>query len=399
MNSERYTVKSYKERKRSLDFLYDNEGDPQIINTPNSYTWTSEGKYAFKLVAFTIQNYLRRVSTDWFPLQIKSQRQFHFEPDRSMPIVTEGTVAFAWEDRVHCYECDVDNMNQTIRSQKSVEALVKAVQEEVKLHNPLRRKHIQIQNSDGGLKAQILSPPKTTFEDLILDPRIKEDLYDNTIFQLKNVPTNNGVILCGFPGTGKSLACQAIIHEVIKEGFSTCFLVGNTDFDALDRFLQDFLTPCVLVLEDIDTFAEDRLTGRDRFFADFLQFMSGLTTRADRIVVIATTNHLDLLDEAVKNRPLRFNRKYKFHHPCPEEIERMLGLHFDISIVGPELRRLCYDREFTGAHIAEIKRTAISLCKKRNKSLAEGFEDAVAIVTEQFSPTLEDVGFNARCRQ
>ena len=111
------------------------------------------------------------------------------------------------------------------------------------------------------------------------------------------------------------------------------------------------------------------------------------------MVVIATTNHLGLLDAAVKNRPLRFNRKYEFRHPCPEEIDRMLGRHFDLAQLGADLCRHCHDRKFTGAHIAEVKRTALALSMKRGKPLKEVFLDAVGIVAEQFSPTLDGVGF------
>jgi transitional endoplasmic reticulum ATPase len=42
----------------------------------------------------------------------------------------------------------------------------------------------------------------------------------------------------------------------------------------------------------------------------------------DGILLIATTNHLDRLDNSVANRPSRFDRKYLFDDP--DEEERML---------------------------------------------------------------------------
>jgi transitional endoplasmic reticulum ATPase len=39
----------------------------------------------------------------------------------------------------------------------------------------------------------------------------------------------------------------------------------------------------------------------------------------DGILLIATTNHLDRLDNSVKNRPSRFDRKYLFDDPDEEE--------------------------------------------------------------------------------
>ena len=58
------------------------------------------------------------------------------------------------------------------------------------------------------------------------------------------------------------------------------------------------------MLEDIDTFAEDRVNGRPSYFADFLQFMNGISLRKHPIVVIATTNHISLLDAAIAETAL-----------------------------------------------------------------------------------------------
>ena len=49
--------------------------------------------------------------------------------------------------------------------------------------------------------------------------------------------------------------------------------------------------------------------------------MDGLDNN-DGILLIATTNHLDRLDNSVKNRPSRFDRKYLFDDP--DEMERRL---------------------------------------------------------------------------
>ena len=68
----------------------------------------------------------------------------------------------------------------------------------------------------------------------------------------------------------------------------------------------------------------------------FLNELDGLAAN-DGLLVIGTTNHFDRLDDAVSNRPSRFDRKYTF--PNPDRAERYLygqywrKCHFSLSDV------------------------------------------------------------------
>jgi SpoVK/Ycf46/Vps4 family AAA+-type ATPase len=73
------------------------------------------------------------------------------------------------------------------------------------------------------------------------------------------------------------------------------------------------MTPCMLVLEDIDTIVNS--STRSYFFNE----VDGLENN-DGILMIATTNHLDALDPGLSKRPSRFDRKYLF--PLPSKGER-----------------------------------------------------------------------------
>lgn len=75
------------------------------------------------------------------------------------------------------------------------------------------------------------------------------------------------------------------------------------------------MTPCMLVLEDIDTIVTQ--STRSYFFNE----VDGLENN-DGILMIATTNHLDQLDPGLSKRPSRFDRKYLF--PLPDKAERAL---------------------------------------------------------------------------
>ena len=196
--------------------------------------------------------------------------------------------------------------------------------------------------------------------------------------------------------TGKSKTCQAIIGEAIKEGYSTCFVVQKVDWSMLDEFIREFLAPAIVILEDIDAFCQSREETLNGDLASFLQFVNGLSEHKEKLVFVCTTNHLDHLDKAVANRPMRFNRKFEFKYPTDDQIDRLLELYFKDVNLSRAQKRLCYNCEFSGSHIKELWRTATLLSKKQNKTLAEVFEKAVETVGSNFSTTLTGkMGFNS----
>lgn len=79
------------------------------------------------------------------------------------------------------------------------------------------------------------------------------------------------------------------------------------------------LSPCMLVLEDIETIVTPQT--RSYFFNE----MDGLENN-DGLFVVASTNFLDRLDPGLSKRPSRFDRTYIF--PLPNEHERTLYCEF-----------------------------------------------------------------------
>ena len=61
-------------------------------------------------------------------------------------------------------------------------------------------------------------------------------------------------------------------------------------------------SPCVLIVEDLDSLINDS----NRSF--FLNELDGLQGN-DGLLVIGTTNHFDRLDPGLSTRPSRFDRK------------------------------------------------------------------------------------------
>jgi transitional endoplasmic reticulum ATPase len=65
-------------------------------------------------------------------------------------------------------------------------------------------------------------------------------------------------------------------------------------------------SPCVVILEDLDSLINDS----NRSF--FLNELDGLSSN-DGLLVIGTTNHFDRLDPGISTRPSRFDRKLCVH--------------------------------------------------------------------------------------
>jgi transitional endoplasmic reticulum ATPase len=61
-------------------------------------------------------------------------------------------------------------------------------------------------------------------------------------------------------------------------------------------------TPCIIILEDLDSLVNDQ----NRSF--FLNELDGLEGN-DGILLVGSTNHLDRLDPGLSSRPSRFDRK------------------------------------------------------------------------------------------
>ncbi|KAG6854888.1 hypothetical protein C0991_012078 [Blastosporella zonata] len=89
---------------------------------------------------------------------------------------------------------------------------------------------------------------------------------------------------------------------------------GNTGWMGEERSMAEVfnharkLTPCVLILEDLDSLINDA----NRSF--FLNQLDGLSSN-DGLLVIGTTNHFARLDPGLSSRPSRFDRKFKFDAP------------------------------------------------------------------------------------
>lgn len=135
------------------------------------------------------------------------------------------------------------------------------------------------------------------------------------------VPWKRGLLLLGPPGNGKTHSLRALINETKWPCLYVKSFRGRQDTqrgvgDVFARARK--MSPCVLVLEDLDCLVDDASR------SVLLNELDGFSEN-EGLLVVATTNHPEKLDRSLLDRPSRFDRKFHFGLPAPEERRRYLA--------------------------------------------------------------------------
>ena len=148
-----------------------------------------------------------------------------------------------------------------------------------------------------------------------------------------------GALLAGEPGTGKTLLARAIAGES-NVPFIQCsaanfveMFVGVGAKRVRELFQQARENqPCIVFIDEIDAVGKQRSAGgmpsndeREQTINQLLTEMDGFDNETG-IVVIAATNRVDILDDALL-RPGRFDRKIQVSLPSVRGRLKILGVH------------------------------------------------------------------------
>jgi len=253
-----------------------------------------------------------------------------------------------------------------------------------------------------GLTFQFAKTPNETLAGVILKPKLKEEFKLNVMDflmepRLHNVVKKRSVLLHGDPGLGKTSLVSAAFNMLTSNNITciyisdeSCFRGKEASVDQLFTFVNQYLTPALIVLEDIDLIAYDRRVGISETIGPLLSSLSGIEPYELPIVIVATTNRFDVLDKAIV-RPCRFDRRLRFEYPTKEELNQLFK-----KFVGVEMPSNAKDlTQLTGAHVSEIADTAKLLAAKHNSNgITKYVESAVEIVKENFHIFKPSIGFN-----
>jgi AAA+ superfamily predicted ATPase len=164
---------------------------------------------------------------------------------------------------------------------------------------------------------------KSSLDDLVLHGDLKSQVVEDielflsqqSTFEKYRIPWKRGMLFLGPPGNGKTHMIRALVNHLARpclyiKSFESRYLSSQQCVaQAFERARE--ITPCVMILEDLDTL----LTDETRSF--FLNEMDGFASNHG-IITIATCNFPEKLDPAILDRPSRFDRKYHFDLPNEE---------------------------------------------------------------------------------
>ncbi|MBV8048924.1 MAG: ATP-dependent zinc metalloprotease FtsH [Paludibacterium sp.] len=256
--------------------------------------------------------------------------------------------------------------------------------------------------SFGKSKARMLDQDSNTvtFADVAGCDEAKEEvkeivdyLRDPSRYQSLGGRIPRGILLCGSPGTGKTLLAKAIAGEAKVPFFS----ISGSDFVEMfvgvgaarvrDMFEQaKKSSPCIIFIDEIDAVGRQRGAGlgggndeREQTLNQLLVEMDGFDTNTT-VIVIAATNRPDVLDPALQ-RPGRFDRQVVVPLPDIRGREQILSVHMRKVPFAADVEAAIIARGtpgFSGADLANLVNEAALFAARRNKRLVdmEDFEAA-----------------------
>jgi len=182
-----------------------------------------------------------------------------------------------------------------------------------------------------------------------------------------------GIMLAGPPGTGKTLLARAAANEAAVPFLSVSGASFQEKFAGVGaaRVRRLFakarkVSPCVVFIDEIDALGRRRGRSSDSASADQDQTLNQLLIEMDgfdqnsRIVVIASTNRPDILDQAL-TRPGRFDRQITVNLADARGREAILRVHAGGLQLEPELDLQWIARGtpgFSGADLANLMNEA-----------------------------------------
>ena len=245
---------------------------------------------------------------------------------------------------------------------------------------------------------------KITFDDVAGLEEEKHEMIEIVDF-LKNPERFNqmgakiprGVLLCGQPGTGKTLIAKAIAGEakvpfISMSGSEFIEMFAGLGASRVRKLFEKAkkISPCIIFIDEIDAIGSRRNSSggaeseNNQTLNQLLVEMDGFDTD-ETIIVLAATNRPEMLDKALL-RPGRFDRRITIALPDMKGREAILKIHAKEKKFAEDvdLKSIAEDTAgFTGADLANILNEAaiIATINEHEAITNKDIEDAVKKVT------------------
>ncbi|HEX5443472.1 MAG TPA: ATP-binding protein [Pirellulales bacterium] len=266
----------------------------------------------------------------------------------------------------------------------------------------------QVLKADGEI---LESFERRGWEEVVLEPAIRAAIEQNTFeilrrreaFRRHGVPLKRGIILFGPPGTGKTQVAKVLAGQ----NLATFLYVTAADMSGVESARAVFelarkLSPTILFFEDIDLFADDRSSYCSKtILGEILAQLDGLESN-DGLIFIATTNDLEAIDPAIRERPSRFDVVLHLGLPSHDARRRILCQNLPSVSVGATLldEAATATDGLTGAQLREVAYLAMQGAILRDACDVEGpmvlgRDDLIGAVQQVTGNRGKAIGFGA----
>ena len=271
---------------------------------------------------------------------------------------------------------------------KVLEALI--AEERAKQHHVLADRLAQLLH---GLAAtgtqQVAGPPDTaqrliheitprrTLDDLVLTREARElcnslveEQSRSDLLRGHGLEPRHRVLLIGPPGNGKTTLAEALASSLVVPLVTVRYeaVVGSFLGETAQRLSRVFeyvsTRNCVLLLDEVETLGKER--GDEHETGEIKRVVSSLLLQIDRlpsyVVVVAASNHPELLDRAIWRR---FQLLLELPKPSQKMIEDWLG-RYSARVGGVfNGNRQLIAKRLVGASFADVEEFALGVSRER----------------------------------
>ncbi len=232
-------------------------------------------------------------------------------------------------------------------------------------------------------REQVILPSKTLE---LLERNVIRFVAQGSRLHELGISTKKGLLFYGPPGTGKTHTIHFLTGTLERH---TTFLISAEQVALLGEYmtLARLLQPSIVVIEDVDLIARDRMemksTCEEVLLNKLLNEMDGLQPDTN-ILFILTTNRPEALETALASRPGRIDQAIEFPLPDKEGRSKLIRLYsYGVTVSDDVVDETAKKTEdVSAAFIKELMRRAMQFHLERTDSSTIEMQDVDKAIEE-----------------
>jgi AAA+ superfamily predicted ATPase len=214
------------------------------------------------------------------------------------------------------------------------------------------------------------------------------------------------VIMYGPPGSGKTYAAEALVDFL---GWPSYYInsatIGSKYIHETSKKIADIFhkamdnAPSIIIIDEMESFLSSRSNVGDNIYhteevGEFLRLLQ--KAKEKRVLILAMTNMVDNIDEAVKRRG-RFDHVIKVDMPSVDEIEALLVRLFKNMPIEKDIQTKELAKNLHGQSMADVsflvKEAGRRTVKARKKFIDQTIIDEVIAEIKKEHESVKSIGF------